>query len=117
MGQGFWLLPVVMQPFHGRGRRREEPLRTLSNLVPFQIPRLHQGSRRTRVWTVREGAVEQVGQGLHPATGTPRTRRTQRPPTSSLARTPCTPMPAKPLSTPQILLTLCRRHIGGFLCG
>ena len=53
------------------------------------------------VWTVRGGAVEQVGLGRRPATGTPRTPPTQRRQTSSPARTHCTPTSAKHLWTPQ----------------
>ena len=47
------------------------------------------------VWTVKGGAVEQVGPDPRPATGTPRTPPTQRLQTSSPARTPCTPTSAK----------------------
>ena len=53
------------------------------------------------VWTVRGGAVERVGRGRLPATGTPQTPPTRRRPTSSRARTPCTPTQAKHSSTRQ----------------
>merc|ERR1712222_154972 len=47
------------------------------------------------------GAVERVGRGRLPATGTPQTPPTRRRPTSSRARTPCTPTQAKHSSTRQ----------------
>ena len=60
----------------------------------------------TTVWTVKEGAVEQVELDRHLATGMQRTPPTQRRLTSSRVKTPCTPTPAKHLWTPRTGHTL-----------